>query len=180
MNNMGNMWLIGLAAGLLVGVIFLKLLNKNKKIKTDYDERQELIRGKGYKYAMFTTWVLLFAYITSELSEINLHMDRSLVLFSIIFISAAVQISYSLWNDAYFGGNNDVYKYNIFFVILIVLNAGATVGFLRGGMLIEDGCLTFRAINGECAVLLLIVLIQYYIRNKIVKREEQEDEDEES
>ena len=40
----------GLVLGLILFIIILKVTKKDGKIKCQYDERQELARGKGFKY----------------------------------------------------------------------------------------------------------------------------------
>ena len=49
---------------LLVFVIFAIVwkVSGSKSLKGDYDERQMLIRGIGYKYAFFTNLILLAIY----------------------------------------------------------------------------------------------------------------------
>ena len=39
---------IGLMVGLVISVILLKVANKDHKVKSQYDERQEMIKGKGW------------------------------------------------------------------------------------------------------------------------------------
>ena len=45
---------IGLFVGLIICVVIFKYWNKDGKIKTQYDEMQELVRGRAYKYAFWT------------------------------------------------------------------------------------------------------------------------------
>ena len=49
---------VGIAVGIILVVIILRFINRNKKVTTEYDERQKQIRGEGYKIAFFA--VLLF------------------------------------------------------------------------------------------------------------------------
>ena len=44
----------GIICGLIIAVIIIKVCNKNGKFKSDYDERQQIMIGKSYKYAMMT------------------------------------------------------------------------------------------------------------------------------
>ena len=44
----------GLMIGLVIAVILLKFANKDHRFKTQYDERQESIKGRGYKYSFYT------------------------------------------------------------------------------------------------------------------------------
>ena len=44
----------GLIIGLAIAAILIKAANKDGKFKTKYDERQEAVRGKAYKYSFYT------------------------------------------------------------------------------------------------------------------------------
>ena len=52
------------ATGFAIGFLFVILLviivslNKNKKIGGEYDERQQIVRCKGYKAGFFTMLIL--------------------------------------------------------------------------------------------------------------------------
>ena len=54
MNGKGAGFVIGLIVGIILVMVLIKMANKDRRIKTEYDERQEKIRGKAYKYAFYT------------------------------------------------------------------------------------------------------------------------------
>lgn len=165
---------IGLVVGLIVAVLVIKLCNKNGKYNSQYDERQELKRGRGYKYAMISTWFMLAIYLILELGEAKLPVDGPLMLFTIIFISIMVQVSYSIWNDAYLGLNNKVVSYTIAFIVVAVINAIAEYRYYTEGLLVENGRLTWTNIHGECVIMMIIVGIEVLIKY-IISKEEQEE-----
>ena len=43
----------GIAVGLLICVILFRYMNRDKKLRTKYDERQEAVRGKGYTFGFW-------------------------------------------------------------------------------------------------------------------------------
>ena len=45
---------VGILVAIIICVVLFKLLNTDKKIKTQYDERQQEIRGRAYKYSFYT------------------------------------------------------------------------------------------------------------------------------
>lgn len=53
MNTMSIAYLAGGLVGILIGLVLVAILIRyvrtDKKIKAKYDERQELIRGRGFK-----------------------------------------------------------------------------------------------------------------------------------
>ena len=54
-------FIFGLIAVLVIFVVIRKVTGTTSR--QDYDERQELIRGRGYKYAVITLMVLLLAHV---------------------------------------------------------------------------------------------------------------------
>ena len=53
---MSTSYAAGLAFGIVTALIIFALIWKfsKKSMKGTFDERQELVRGRGYKYASFT------------------------------------------------------------------------------------------------------------------------------
>lgn len=172
---------LGVIVGLVIAVVIIKICNTNGKFKTDYDERQKIMIGKSYKCAMITTWVLMGIYIIIDLGGFTLPMENSLTIFSILFVSLIVHMSYSVWTDAYFGKNNNNGKYLVCFVVITLINIAVTVGYIMKGVLVVDGILTYRAINLECALAFMIMGIEALIKIIIDKKNStEEDDDEES
>ena len=58
-----NYFNLGIAVGVFAGSLLVLFRNRLSKEKQDcYDERQVIVRGKGYQYAFFTTMGLLMLY----------------------------------------------------------------------------------------------------------------------
>lgn len=165
----------GITLGLIIAVIILKICNTNKKVKTEYDERQEAIRGRSYKWAMYTAWGLMLLLMTLELSEVQIPVERAVVYFTVMIISAVVQITYSIWNDSYFGTNNDFRKYVIAFIIITLINAACAIMVTINGRMVVNGVLSFNFVNAECALLFIILGIQLFIKNRLDRKESEEE-----
>ena len=172
----------GIIVGLIVAVIIIKACNRNGKFKTDYDERQQIMIGKSYKYAMITAWVLMAIYMVIDLGGNVIPMDNAMSVFTILFVSVMVHSSYSVWTDAYFGRNTDNKKYAIVAIVITAINVAATIAYIKDGQLIVDGVLTVRGVNAECALMFLIIGVEFCIKAVIDKKQEgrEEDDDEES
>lgn len=166
----------GLIIGIVVAIIVVKACNKNGRFKTDYDERQEAIRGRGFKYAAFTTWIMMCICGVLEICEIDIHMDNSIKFFTIIFIGILVSVSHSIWKDAYFGGNNSIRKYALAFTIITLINVLVAVMMIVKKEMVVDGVLTEKAVNLECALMFVAIAVQYAIKAIVDKSHEQGDE----
>lgn len=142
----------GLMVGLVIAAILLKVANKDHKVKTQYDERQEMIKGRGYKYSFYT---MIFAEVIAmflEMSGIELPIESYLVHTIAILIGALVLCVHSIWNGVYWGLNNNRRTYSIIIVLAVVLNIIPLVGPIVQGKLSGHGIYSIPVLN-------LIVLI---------------------
>ena len=181
-NTMGNDYAAGLAIGIIVAVVLFVIIwkfNKNK-LKGKYDERQELVRGRGYKYACFT----LLGLVTLDLLLESFHafetlpITRELYLFFVILVGVMVYALYCIKNDSYFGVGMDTRTYRAVMWVVIVCNAISAISGLREGAIV-DGKLAF----GPWAALIfviafIIIMIALKIRSSNAALEEAEENDE--
>lgn len=106
----------------IVALIFLLLAISFGGKKANYDERQELIRGKGFKYG-FSTIVLVDALLAVVVRKIQL--APQLLVLTPLFIGLWVFSIYVLWNSAYFAMNQKKSKWLSWFFLLCGLLDGA-------------------------------------------------------
>lgn len=176
MNLTGLFVTLGIMVGIAVGMILLSISNKNGKVKTDYDERQEAIRGRGYKYGMYSAWIMLGIYCVCGISEIDVHMETSIAAFIILAVSVIVQFTYAVFNDAYFGKNSDIKRYCIIFGIVGIIDIIGAVGYYKDGLLIENGVLTWRCTSAVVSLMMVILFAELIIKRMLDKKEEAEEE----
>ena len=167
---------IGIIVGIVICVILFKVLNKDKNVKTKYDERQEMIRNKSYKYAFYT--VVFYEALMLCLSiggfpaipvpQYVFHMLG-------VFLGLGVVIVYSILKEAYWGQNNNVKSYVIVMIACFVINILPLVGTLRSGVEFVDGYWDFPYLNLMCSVLLLVVGITGAIKHFADAKSEAED-----
>ena len=112
----------GILSALLIYLLVAQFTKKEKLNNNDFDERQELIRGKAYKYGFFTMIIMTLFVMAAIEFNISLPVTASLAMFIALLISIDVYAVYSIINDAYFGVGTNKMRYCIFFVIIIALN----------------------------------------------------------
>ena len=162
----------GAIIGLILCIVIFKICNKNNKVKSEYDERQEAIRGRGFKYGFYTA-LAYFAILTLlPITELNMKVDNSVLGFCGILISVLVLAVYTIWNDAYWGINNNRMRYLIVFALATVINIAVGIGACVTGNMIQDGVVQAPAINLLCGVLFLVIAITLVIK-MVAKREEE-------
>lgn len=163
----------GVIIGLILCVVIFKICNKDKKIKSEYDERQETIRGRGYKYSFYTAlgWMAFMA--VWPLTDIQLLVDDTVLSFSGIMISVSVIAVYSIWNDAYWGINNNKGRYLVVFALATVINLLVGImSIIHGGMIV-DGVVQAPAVNLLCGVLFLIIACTIVLKKSVKDKEEE-------
>lgn len=177
---MSTSYATGLAFGIVTALIIYFIVWKlNKKtMKGKFDERQELVRGRGYKYACFTLLGLILVYLLTEsygAFEV-IPVPRTLALFFIILAGVMVYALYCIKNDSYFGVGMDTRSYRAVMWVVIVCNAVSGFSGLRDGALL-DGKLAF----GPCASLLfciafVIIMISLSVKQRSQAKEAAEDD----
>lgn len=170
----------GLAFGILTAVIILLIFRKfNKnKLKGTFDERQELVKGRGYKYSTFTFLIMLTLYLLTESFGAfeTLPVTRELALFFIIIVGVLVYAVYCIMNDAYLGVGTNMRSYRALMWIIIVLNGvSAIMGFREGAMV--EGKLDFGPFASLlCCLAFVIVGLAFYLKGRSEAAEETEED----
>lgn len=69
--------------------------------KNEYDEYQQILRGRGYKYAFYSLLAALYClYMLAELAGIR--FPQAFYFWFLMYVGISVQVGYSLWSGAYF------------------------------------------------------------------------------
>ena len=177
---MSTSYAAGLAFGIVTALIIFAVVWKfsKKSMKGTFDERQELVRGRGYKYASFTMLALLVLDLLLESFGAfeTLPVTRMLAIFIMILAGVMVYALYCIKNDSYFGVGTDSRTYRAVMWIVIVCNAVSGFTGLKEGAM-EDGKLAF----GPCASLLfclafVIIMISIGIKQRKAAAEEAEED----
>ena len=174
-------YVLGMILGVVIALAVLLILWKAKgtSLKGKYDERQELVRGRGYKYAFFTIVILVFLYMIVDMLGITdmMPFTHSSLAIAILFIGVMVYAVYCIRNDAYFGIGQNRRTYCILLGFIIVLNLLSAVMNLRdepfeGGKLALGPCMQIL-----CVITFGVVLISLLIKGREDGAEDDDDED---
>ena len=174
-------YIVGFAVGLLFVAFIFFIVWKIKgaaSLKGEYDERQELVRGRGYKYALFAVMGVLALYMITEAWAGALPVPGSVIAFTTILIGAIVYALYCMKNGAFFGVNNSYKAYRIILILVVLTNGISAFLHVRAGELIVNGQLTLGPSMQILAVLgFAIVWIAMEVQ---IRRDREEAADEES
>lgn len=165
--------LFGLLTGILIGVAVLVLLFKKKVLSMEFDERQERARGKAFQYGFFTLMICLYVYGVSEMA-LGRWCDALAGVTLCIAIGVGVFAVTCILRDAYLSLKEKPRQVMTMFALIAFFNLGLGGLYLSSGGLVEDGVLTYRAVNPILGAMALAILIVYIVNFLLRSREEDE------
>lgn len=175
---MNNFKSIGMASGILVGLVIcffvFKYSNSNHKAKTEYDERQREIRGKGFTAAFYAAMALEAIFTIVFYGGNPPLLEPYMAHAGVIFCSCTILACYLIWNKAYWGLNNDTKRYFIILAVTLILNAFPVIMTLIRGEMIVDGKLSSVFINLLASLMLIIIGIVMLVRHLLDRESEKE------
>lgn len=176
MNN--TAYIMGVVVGVAVVIIIALVVYKvsGNPWKGYYDERQELIRGRGYKYACFTLLILMAVDMLIEVTGFidKLPVANEAIMFIFIIAGVLVYAIYSIMHDAYLGIGQNGKSYTVMIIFVIVVNLLSAVMTIRTEDVFEGGKFsTGVCMQLVCVVAFAAVLIAMWTRKAQIKRQEE-------
>lgn len=149
---------IAIIGGILIGLIAVIGLRKSNPTK--FDERQKMVRGRGYKYGFISMMLADIAvYLLSNLMPI----PRFFFVLIPIFISDLIFMTYTILNHAYYGYN----KKNNTPILLTVLGIIWLIAVFINPSL-ED-----KITNGFLSLICLIPAVSIWIDRYKTERDDE-------
>lgn len=163
---------LGITVGILAGLFVIALLFRKKVLDMHFDERQELARGKAFQYGFFTLILTIYAYGVSDvmfgrwcdvLAGVTLCVAAGLCVFAVTCIL----------KDAYLSLREKPRVVMTMFALLSLINLAFGAMHAVSPGLVEDGVLTFRAVNPIIGLATLVILVVYIVNHLLRSREEE-------
>ena len=147
---------------LLAIPLFNIILYKDKEDYGGYDERQEIVRGKAFKYGFLTMVSVEGIMLLKEQTD-GISIECNVLMMAGILIGVLVVVLYCIWNDAYW----QLKQKPMPFVCML----GAVA---LSNMFIAKGIVTWEGSNPVfMAVFFSIILINVIIKMYIDKKKDQ-------
>ena len=163
---------VGLAAGILAGLVFVAFLFKKKVLDMHFDERQERARGKAFQYGFFTLLISAYVYGVSDML-LGRWCDVVAGVTFCVALALCVFAITCILKDAYLSLREKPRTVMTMFALMTVINLGLGGMYAYSGDLIEDGVLTFRAVNPIVGFATLVILIVYIVNYLLRSRDEE-------
>ena len=171
MNHYHRGILLGISVGILAGLLLVALLFKKKILDCHFDERQELARGKAFQYGFFSLLISTYAYGLSDMA-LGRWCDPLTGVTICLAVSLCVFAITCILKDAYLSLREKPRTVMTMFALLSAINLGFGVMYALSGDLVENGVLTFRAVNPIIGTATLVILIVYIVNHLLRDREE--------
>jgi len=163
----------GIVIGLLLVVILMTSATKGGDVKAKFDERQELVRGRGFKYAFYgmIMWQLILFAVEPFVVTFPMTVGNTSLIN--ILLGATIYAVYCIWNDGYFALNQ---RNGVIMAVLIIMGfINLLLGihsFVKGYAWI-GGQLSTRSINLFCGIVMIIVCVTMLLKRFVKDRKEE-------
>ena len=169
--------LCGMLVGVVCGLVVVMLMFKYVKVKKDgssfeYDERQQVARGNGFKYGYITSIIYNAVLCFIAMLGNPLPIDMSVLILAGILLSILVYVVYCIQHDAYVSLNENANRLMVVFAIIGGVNSLIGIIHIMEGTMIEDGMITFRCMNLLCGIMMLAVTGILFVHTKLQARDE--------
>ena len=157
-------YVVGFATGFIIVLVIALIIRKTAKKKgwsDDFDERQQIARGKAYKSGLFTTLIAtsIFAVLYAAFEgKLPVEISFVTVLFTILILGVLVFAIQSIWTDSYVSFRNKPTSNLVLFIILSVLQIGMYFLKTKDGEM-GTSCLIVGIALGIIAINMVIKMI---------------------
>lgn len=171
--------LLGLLIGFCLLILIFSLSIKGPELKEQYDERQELERGRGFKYAFFTMLIYFLIMFIINIAGIPLAADASVLYCCGVLLGVLVYMVYCIWHESYFSLNQNMFSIMVSLGLIGLINFVIGLSHLIAGTLVENGRLTFRVLNLLCSFLFFALFLTMLLKKIVSSKGDSAGEDEE-
>lgn len=147
MNYSGIVIVCGIIFAILLTRLILVKTKTDKSKKCRFDERQEVIRGKGFKYGFFTMLICNGLFLCMNIAEFPMCAELEVLIVIGSFMGIGVWIVYCIWNEGYFALNEDKGRIMLLFAVAAIMNLCVGGFALVHGTIVQNGKLTIYSIN---------------------------------
>lgn len=165
MKNTSQLLLFAL---IIIQVFKILAYGKGEKDHGGFDERQELVRGRAFKYGFLTMFFLQCFLILWKETIDNIPIEFGLLMMTCLMIGCLVTLIYCIYKDAYWELRQKSLPFIGMWLFIMVI---AIYG-IKNNELVVNGVLTWDGgIYVLVGLLFLIILINVLIKMFIDKKD---------
>ena len=133
-------WAMGVVVGLLIVAVACLVVRKIVLARGgkpgEYDERQQIVRGRAFTVAYATILIYLAAWMVLNAMQVPFFSNSHSVLLGLL-LSVAVFAGYSIFHDAYFRTSDRPAAWLAVLAVVSALNLAIGIGRLVRGATLE-------------------------------------------
>lgn len=156
--------ILGMLLGFCFVAIILTFAIKGDENQARFDERQEVVRGRGFKYAFvgFFAWNMVMFFV--DMMQLDLPITLSVSSMTGACLGATIYAVYCIWNDGYFALNQNRLVILITIAIGGAINLGfACYGIVKGYFLINNQ-VTIYAVSLVCGIMCVVIWVTLFVK----------------
>ena len=169
----------GVLVGVLVGIILVAIIFTYNKKKSgsvsggDFDERQQLLRGKAFQKGFLTMLIASALYwMFVQLILQKPLMEDGLSAIVLALLGVGVFAFDCVLHDAFFTVTNKPKSYILLMTVCTLCQIPSAIANIHEGKILKDGVLTFGVIPIVCGVLFLSVVCAIILKQALPERED--------
>ena len=162
---------------ILLSIIICKSVHNDGNALPKYDERQRIIRGRGYMYAFYTT-LIIYCVIPFVIKGDTKKFLGDMLFFGPALIGILIHISYCVWQNAYVELNTEFKRCVAVILSTSLFNLFIGLTSLTSGKMVENDKLQVTALSLAVGALGTIIVIEMFIKRMIDKRGDVDEESE--
>ena len=173
-----NEYSVGLASGIIFGVLFLGVWIIFRKLRgqaamEQFDEKQVTDRYKAYKIGFFALIICIAADAMLKLFGMSFY-EEPVGDFIAVFIAIGVFACRAVMSDAYFAPGASMKKFILLYGVICFAQLINTLRSFSDHEMILDGKLTIHCVSPLCLILFSVIMVTVLIRARQLKYDEEE------
>lgn len=152
-------------------VIIILATKTTDSIKSQFDERQLIARGKASMYGMIVSLIYSASIVVLDFLKINLPADMGVLFFIGIALAIVVFAGYSIMHEAYFALNTNRKGMIVVFAICALGSLVLSIYSIVNKTCMVDGKLAMASCYWVCTILFVFVLIMFIIKKAMNAKE---------
>ena len=173
------MIIVAVVVSIIICAVIMKAFHSGRSSMPKYDERQQLIRGRGYMIAFYSI-IIVMCLIPVIMTQEMIHFLGDILFFIPLILGIMIHIMYCIWNNAYIELNLKIKNWVIFMLCISVFNLALGAISIKNGNMVEDNVLQVQALNLIVGGLGLVILVELLIKMAVDRKGADEDEESEA
>ena len=166
-----------LLLSVVLSLVLMKSIHGDGNALPKYDERQKVVRGRGYMFAFYIT-LIIYCAIPFTLQDDAKKYLGDMLFFGPALLGILIHVSYCIWQNAYVELNTEFKKCVSVITATSILNLWLGLLAIADGRMVKEGALQFPALSVMVGVVGMLIVIEMIVKRALDKRGDADEESE--